>query len=80
MEFHETQPLLSNLLLNGKKPTIHNTHKLQNDNADTCGRWVCARVLNADKSLPEFIRQMTGGGSGSPDEKVTNYTVGLLHK
>ena len=80
MDFGQTQPLLTKVLDDSKKPVTHNTHKLQNDNADTCGRWVCARVLNGGKSLPDFIKQFTNGPGGSPDQRVTNYTFELLGK
>jgi hypothetical protein len=79
VEFSETTPLLSELLARGNKPVVHNTTKLQNDDADTCGRWVAARILHADEPLHKFVSLMKGG-RGTPDETVTAYTYGLLHK
>lgn len=58
---------------------VHNTKKLQADDADTCGRWVAARIMNAEMPLHKFIDQMVGGGA-TPDQNVTNYTFGILHK
>jgi len=58
---------------------VHNTHKLQADNADTCGRWAAARIINAEMPLHKFIGEMVGGGA-SPDQNVTNYIYSILHK
>jgi hypothetical protein len=57
----------------------HNTTKLQKDDADTCGRWVAARLLNKQVPLKTFVAKMTGNGR-SPDENVFEYTFNLLHK
>lgn len=79
VEFNESSPLLTGLLARGNKPVVHNTTKLQNDDADTCGRWVAARILHANEPLHTFVSLMKGG-RGTPDETVTAYTYGLLHK
>jgi len=68
-EFNETAPLLSQLLFGKGKPVIHNTHKLQTDTVDTCGRYVAARIMHAATPLPEFIRELKAGGR-TPDENV----------
>jgi len=79
VEFNESAPLLTELLARGNKPVVHNTTKLQNDDADTCGRWVAARILHANEPLHTFVSLMKGG-RGTPDETVTAYTYGLLRK
>lgn len=73
MEFGETAPLLSTLLGNGEKRVIHNTHKFQADDADTCGRYVAARIAQADMPLSEFSKRLTADGR-SPDVNVTLMT------
>jgi hypothetical protein len=78
LEFGETAPLLSILLSHGSKPITHNTIKLQDDKSDTCGRWVCARILNASMPLEEFVHMMKG--SGKPDDTVTRMTHSMLGK
>lgn len=78
LEFGEVAPLLSNLLKAGNKPVTHNTAKLQEDDNDTCGRWVCARILNAHMRLPQFVQMMKG--SGKPDITVTKYIYSKLGK
>jgi hypothetical protein len=77
--FDQTAPLLKDLLSKGNKPMTHNTTKLQKDDADTCGRWVAARLLNKQVPLKTFVAKMTGNGR-SPDENVFEYTFNLLHK
>jgi len=79
VKFNETEPHLKELLAKGNKPVIHNTTKLQKDDASTCGRWAVARILNADMPLPEFIADLKEG-SGTPDQNVTAYTYNFLHK
>ena len=78
-KFQEAQPLLGNVLRKARKPVRHSTYKLQKDDADTCGRWAAARILNADMPLHKFVGEMTGGGA-TPDQNVTTYTFKLLHK
>ena len=78
-KFNELTPLLGNVLSRARKPVVHNTHKLQADNADTCGRWAAARIMNADMPLHKFVDEFMHGG-GTPDQNVTNYTFGFLHK
>jgi hypothetical protein len=79
MEFGQTLPLLSILLKKGDKPVVHNTSKLQENHADTCGRWVVWRILNAKTPLDSFVSQMKSG-SGTPDEKVVELTYSILDK
>jgi len=69
MEFHECAPLLSNLLKAGSKKITHNTKKLQNDDMDTCGFWVVARILDPNPSLHSFVSKYTKG-PGTPDQIV----------
>jgi hypothetical protein len=69
LAFDQTAPLLKNLLGRGNKPITHNTSKLQNDNADTCGRWVCLRVLHSDMPLKQFVAKMRS--NGCPDLYAT---------
>lgn len=75
LEFGETAPLLSKLLKGRGKEVIHNTKKLQKDDADTCGRYVAARINRASTPLPDFIRELTANGR-SPDVNVTLMTQG----
>ena len=79
LEFGEVAPLLSNLIATSNKPSIHNTTKLQNDSADTCGRWVCLRVLKAAVPLPDFITEVKKSGM-SPDDYVTKAIYDVLGK
>jgi len=73
LEFGQTAPLLSRLLKGEGKKVIHNTKKLQKDDADTCGRYVAARIVRAATSLPDFIEELEAGGR-SPDVNVTLMT------
>jgi hypothetical protein len=75
----EVAPAFHILFRNGKKQVSYSTAKLQQSNADTCGRWVVARLKNADKSIDDFVDWFRSG-PGTPDEKVTEYTFKLLHK
>lgn len=79
MEFGQTLPLLSILLQKGNKPVNHNTSKLQANDANTCGRWVVWRILNAATPLDAFVSEMKSG-SGTPDQTVTERTYGILDK
>jgi hypothetical protein len=79
LEFDQTAPLLSELLAKGHKPVTHNSTKLQHDDADTCGRWVAARIMNMRMPLPEFVARMKGG-SGTPDQTVTLMISRILGK
>jgi len=76
LEFHETAPLLSILLQKSKKRIIHNTKKLQDDHADTCGRYVAARIVRAETPLHQFVHELTSNGR-SPDENVTLMTQSI---
>ncbi len=78
LEFDESAPLLSALLAKGDKPVAHNTTKLQSDDADTCGRWIVWRILNANTPLPKFVSKMKGSGK-SPDDLVTKLTYDAVH-
>lgn len=73
MEFHETAPLLSILLRTSGKKVMHNTHKLQEDTADTCGRYVAGRIARADTPLHQFVADLTSNGR-SPDVNITEMT------
>jgi hypothetical protein len=73
MEFHETAPLLSILLRTSGKKVIHNTRKLQEDNADTCGRYVAGRIARADTPLHQFVADLISNGR-SPDVNITEMT------
>jgi hypothetical protein len=73
LEFGQTAPLLSKLLKGEGKKVIHNTKKLQKDDADTCGRYVAARIVRASTTLPDFIEELTANGR-SPDVNVTLMT------
>jgi len=77
LEFHETAPLLSTLLKGGNKPITHNTSKLQGDSADTCGRWVCLRILYSDMPLKQFVAMMRA--DGHPDTKATKMIYDQYH-
>jgi len=79
LEFDESAPLLSNLLAKGNKPVNHNTTKLQRDDADTCGRWVVWRILNANIPLHKFVELMKGSGKKTPDDLVTELTYDTVH-
>ena len=78
-DFDQTAPLLSRLLSKGEKPVTHNTVKLQQDSNDTCGRWICARIMNANMPLDKFVHMMKNSGS-SPDDAVTRMTARALGK
>jgi hypothetical protein len=78
-KFDQTEPLLKELLAKGNKPVIHNTVKLQKDDAATCGRYAVARILNQDMPLKEFVAEIKEG-SGTPDQNVTAYTYNFLKK
>jgi hypothetical protein len=77
--FNEAAPLLGNVLARASKPVVRNSHKLQKDDADTCGRWVAARIMNADMPLHKFVDNMMAG-KGTPDQAVTDYTYQFLRK
>lgn len=79
---HETLPLLGDVLKAAEQqriPVEHNTHKLQKDTLDTCGRHVCARLMNADKSLADYLAFLKQCG-GTPDEAVTRITFSKIGK
>jgi hypothetical protein len=78
IEFNQCLPHLSNLLKKGTKRIIHNTAKLQKDDANTCGRWASWRALNMGVPLGEFCTIMKS--NGSPDLYVTKCTYDLLGK
>jgi len=78
-KFNELTPLLKNLIGKGSKPVIHNTTKLQHDDASTCGRYAAARIMNTDMPMEEFVAHLKSG-PGTPDQKVTAYTYQFLHK
>lgn len=73
MNFDQTAPLLSNLLKGKGKPVIHNTKKLQSETADTCGRYVAARIVQAATPLKQFIAELTSNGQ-TPDENIIEMT------
>lgn len=58
---------------------IHNTDKLQKDDASTCGRWAMARVINSEMPMEAFVEEMKSG-PGTPDQNVTAYTYNIIHK
>ena len=78
-KFNEATPLLKDLLAKGHKPVIHNTDKLQKDDASTCGRWAMARVINSEMPMEAFVEEMKSG-PGTPDQNVTAYTYNIIHK
>jgi hypothetical protein len=73
IEFDQAAPLLSNLLKGKGKPVIHNTKKLQSDTADTCGRYVAARIVQAATPLKQFVVELTSNGQ-TPDENIIEMT------
>jgi len=75
----EVAPAFHILFRQGRKQVSYSTAKLQRTDADTCGRWVIARLKNADKKLDDFVEYFTSGPQ-TPDEKVTEYTFKILHK
>jgi hypothetical protein len=70
---------LGKVLSAARKPVVYSKYKLQADDADTCGRWAAARIINAEMPLHKFADEMMSGG-GTPDQNVTAYTFDLLHK
>lgn len=70
---------MRNVLHGARKPVIHNTYKLQKDDADTCGRWVCARIMNMTMPLEKFVDLMVKA-PGTPDQSVTSYIYPFLGK
>ena len=83
-EFKETEPLLSNLLENGKQlgyKIIWNKHKYQKDgyNINTCGRWTAMRLLFRDLSATQF-QKMIDASQLTPDEFVTQFTNEIINK
>lgn len=79
LEFNETTPVLSDLLKKGSKRIIHNTTKLQADDADTCGRWAALRIRQGNKPMDQFVSDIKGSGM-TPDETVTLLTHNIIHK
>jgi len=77
--FDQESPLLTRVLNGANKPVIHNTYKLQKDDADTCGRWVCARIMNMEMPLHKFVDMMVEA-PGTPDQAVTRYIYPFLGK
>jgi len=77
--FNEAGPLLQNVLARASKPVVRNSHKLQKDDADTCGRWVAARIMNSDMPLHKFVDSVMKG-KGTPDQSVTDYIYQFLGK
>ena len=73
LEFDQTAPLLSNLLKGKGKPVIHNSKKLQSDTADTCGRFVAARIVQAATPMKQFVAELTSNGQ-TPDENIIEMT------
>ena len=79
---HETLPLLGTILSTAKERGIrveHNTHHLQADESNTCGRHVAARLMHCAQSLPDYISYLKSLG-GTPDEAVTKITYAVIHK
>ena len=77
--FDQESPLLRNVLRTARKPVIRNKEQVQADDSDTCGRWVAARIMNAEVPLHKFLTSMVGGG-GTPDQNVTRYIYQFLQK
>jgi hypothetical protein len=67
------------VLHGSNKPVIHNNHRLQKDDADTCGRWVAARIMNMEMPLYKFVDAMVQA-PGTPDQAVTRYIYPFLGK
>jgi len=82
MEFREAAPILHDLLSGYEKSggqVIHNTHKLQRDDTNTCGSHVCCRLLHKDTPIDAYAQQLKS--KGDPDAFVAQYVVGsILHK
>jgi hypothetical protein len=82
--FHESEPLLTNLLNQGKQlgyKITWNTVKFQKDGEgiNTCGRWTAVRLLFRDLSPKQFQR-MIDASQLTPDEFVTQFTNEIIHK
>jgi hypothetical protein len=67
------------VLHGSNKPVIHNNYRLQKDDADTCGRWVAARIMNMEMPLYKFVDAMVQA-PGTPDQTVTRYIYPFLGK
>lgn len=83
-KFHETEPLLTNLLNQGKQlgyKITYNSHKFQRDTegVNTCGRWTSVRLLFRDLSATQF-QKMIEASELTPDEFVTQFTNEIIHK
>lgn len=79
LSLHETLPLLGDILKEANQEgiqVVHNTHKLQSDRVDTCGRHVAVRLLHGDIPINEYVSQLKG--AGNPDEVVTSITYKLI--
>ena len=78
-ELHEDYPYLSKLMLNSPYNLEFNETPLQKDTPSIapCGRWVCARVLNANMPLHKFVKSFLGKDK-KPDEIVYNLTKNLF--
>jgi hypothetical protein len=79
LEFGQCAPLLSDLIKKSNKPAIHNTTKLQNDDSDTCGRWVCLRILESQLPLQAFVSKVKKSGM-TPDDYVTKAIYDIIGK
>ena len=79
---HEAAPLLGDLLDGATKSGYsveHNTHKLQHDDSNTCGRHVACRLMHRDKSLANYVSYLRSLGPDF-DKTVTQLTYDVLHK
>ena len=80
-ELHEDHPDLTRLLKASGKPVYYNHYKFQelSPMIGTCGRHVCVRLLNKNKSLDEYYN-MVKKSKMNPDEYVSKVTYKILGK
>ena len=52
-------PYLTKLLIDSPYDISYNHHKLQNKNANTCGRWAALRLIFKDFTLEQFNKLMS---------------------
>lgn len=64
----ETPHTIETLL--GGRPCNWNRTKLQNDNSQTCGRYVVSRVQNKEKSNPGFVKWLKAQKTSSYDDLI----------
>jgi hypothetical protein len=76
IENNEYHTHLIYLLLKSRYKITYNEHKLQKflEDINTCGRWVCLRILFKNMSLKDFNKMVRSFPDFTPDELVTYLT------